>query len=55
LYLLTQIRRELYEARLKGKSGPIAFDEAGDLVYDPGTAYRVGQFQKDGTLKFKGV
>lgn len=39
----------------KGKAGvPIAFDEYGDLQYDPSNSYTVGEFQPDGQLRSLG-
>lgn len=46
-----QIRSALFNVKFTGKSGAVAFDELGDLVYDPATAYSVAEFGKDGAVK----
>jgi branched-chain amino acid transport system substrate-binding protein len=45
------ILAELANVRFQGKSGPIAFDEYGDLKYDPVSSYNVLEFDKAGGLR----
>jgi ABC-type branched-subunit amino acid transport system substrate-binding protein len=42
---------ELGSVKFNGKSGPIAFDEYGDLAYDPVSSYDVAEFDKDGQVR----
>lgn len=45
-----QVAAALANVRFQGKSGPIGFDEYGDLKYDPATSYDVSEFQPDGSV-----
>ena len=46
-----QILAELASVKFQGKSGPIAFDEFGDLKFDPATSYVVTEFDKTGNVR----
>ena len=43
-----QVLAELADVRFAGKSGPIAFDEFGDLKFNPAASYDVVEFDKSG-------
>lgn len=45
-----QIMAQLAGVTFPGVSGPIAFDDYGDLAYDPRTSYDVAEFKKDGSI-----
>jgi branched-chain amino acid transport system substrate-binding protein len=45
------ILAELGNVRFQGKAGPVAFDEYGDLKYDPASTYNVLEFDKSGELR----
>lgn len=45
-----QILAELPNVKFMGKAGPVAFDEYGDLKYDPATSYDISEFKADGSV-----
>jgi ABC-type branched-subunit amino acid transport system substrate-binding protein len=45
------IAAELPNVRFEGASGPVAFDEAGDLKFSPDKSYDVLEFTPKGQLK----
>jgi branched-chain amino acid transport system substrate-binding protein len=46
-----QIGAELRNVKFQGKSGPIAFDEYGDLAFNPATSYNVLEFDREGQIR----
>ncbi len=46
-----QLLAELAATRFQGKSGPVAFDEFGDLKFDPAVSYQTVEFDKAGQLR----
>ncbi|KAI8473456.1 MAG: periplasmic binding protein-like I [Monoraphidium minutum] len=45
-----EIMAQLANVRFQGKAGPVAFDEYGDLKYDPTTSYDVSEFNAKGEV-----
>jgi ABC-type branched-subunit amino acid transport system substrate-binding protein len=45
------LKAELPNVRFEGASGPVAFDEAGDLKFHPDKSYDVLEFTPQGQLK----
>lgn len=49
------VLKELFNVKFQGKSGLISFDDAGDLIYDPATAFGIAEFAPGGKLTYRNV